>query len=101
METTKKGSPTTVTSNSKVAGMGFLANVERLAPGQQDEQRQHQQDAMDEELPAQVQLGAGSVGVSIAGQQHHLEEHHAGVPDLRSATQLGQDQLTDDGLDQK
>src|SRR5262249_45673818 len=34
-------------------------------------------------------------------QQHRLKEHHAGVPDLRCAAQLGQDHLPNNRLHQK
>ena len=60
-----------------------------------------QQHAVQDDLLAGVEVSAGRVGVEVARQQGGLEEHHAGVPDLGGAAELGQDHLAHDRLHEK
>ena len=44
---------------------------------------------------------SGQVGITVAGQQHRLEEQDAGVPDRGRAAEQGQDHFGYEGLEEK
>ncbi len=72
--------------------------------GRQEEQHaqgQDQHDRVQDQLLAKLEPAADDVRVGIARQQHHLEKHTAGVPDLGGAAELRQDHLADERLDQE
>ena len=56
---------------------------------------------MEHGLQAGLEQSRAEVGISVAAQQHQLEEKHAGGPDGRTSAKPRQDEFRDQRLDQE
>ena len=79
-----------------------IARRDRGRPGRRTPREQHQDDrderAVAQRLCAARQRG-DRVGIGVAGQEQHLEDHEAGRPHRRRSAEPRQDQLGEQELD--